>query len=199
VKATSSGKTPYVRFDLNDYSIPHDYVGRALTLIASEHEVRIVDGGGEVLGRHARSYDRGQIVEDAQHILALSIEKRRAHELRGRDRLRSACPSADAFLAALAARGEALGSQTVRLLRLLERDGAAAVDSAMADAHRRGALSAASVAHVLEQRARARRTPPPITVIMPDDARLRDVQVTQHALGPYDALSADPEDPDDAV
>ena len=30
--AVSVGKTPYVRFDLNDYSVPHPYVRRILTV-----------------------------------------------------------------------------------------------------------------------------------------------------------------------
>lgn len=34
IKTVRSGKTIYVRFDLNDYSIPHSTVGRTLTLVA---------------------------------------------------------------------------------------------------------------------------------------------------------------------
>src|ERR1019366_10765906 len=42
--AVSVGKTPYVRFDLNDYSVPHTHVRRVLTVLADPREVRIVDG-----------------------------------------------------------------------------------------------------------------------------------------------------------
>src|SRR6202166_4642614 len=42
--AVTAGKTPYVRFDLNDYSIPHTHVRRPLTVLADLNEVRIVDG-----------------------------------------------------------------------------------------------------------------------------------------------------------
>ena len=63
----SVGKTPYVRFDLNDYSIPHTHVRRVLTLLADPHEVRIVDGA-EVLACHRRSYDKGAQIEDAAHV-----------------------------------------------------------------------------------------------------------------------------------
>jgi hypothetical protein len=31
----SVGKTPYVRFDLNDYTIPHDHVNRTLMVLAT--------------------------------------------------------------------------------------------------------------------------------------------------------------------
>ncbi len=52
-----------------------------------------------------------------------------------------------------------------------------------------GGVSAESVAHVLDQRARARRVPPPIDVPLPDDPRIRDLRVTPHALGGYDRLA----------
>ncbi|MGH7644793.1 MAG: IS21 family transposase, partial [Gemmatimonadales bacterium] len=149
LRAVSSGKTPYVRFDGNDYSIPHPLVRRPLTLVASEHVVRVLDGSTEV-ARHARSYDREQRIEVDAHLAALVREKHRAHDLRGRDRLRHACPHADAFVEALALRGEPLASQTTRLLRLLDQVGALALDAALVEALARGAISAASVAHVLD-------------------------------------------------
>ena len=36
-------KTPYVRFDANDYSVPHRYVGRTLVVSATLGTVRILD------------------------------------------------------------------------------------------------------------------------------------------------------------
>jgi len=191
LRAVSSGKTPYIRFDGNDYSIPHALVRKPLTLVASEHAVRLLDGTAEV-ARHARSYDRGQRIEDEAHLAALVAEKRRAHDLRGRDRLRHACPHADAFLDALAGRGQPLASETTRLLHLLDQVGAGPLDAALAEAISRGAISAASVAHVLEQRRRARRQPPPIALVLPADPRVRDLRVTPHALSAYDTLLTPP-------
>jgi hypothetical protein len=40
----TAGKAPYVRFDVNDYSIPRSHVRRSLTLLADLEEVRFVDG-----------------------------------------------------------------------------------------------------------------------------------------------------------
>jgi transposase len=197
VRSAVSGKTPYIRFDGNDYSIPHALVRRPLTLSVSAAVVRLLDGATEV-ARHARSYDRGQRVEDPAHIAALARAKRRAHELRGRDRLRALCPYAEAFIAALAQRGEPLAPQTTALLRLLDQYGAPAVDAALRDALGRGALSAASVAHLLDQRARARRQPPPVTVVLPPDPRVRDLRVTPHPLTAYDVLLTPPPAPEPA-
>jgi hypothetical protein len=198
VRTATSGKTPYIRFDGNDYSIPHLLIRRPLTLVTSESLVRLLDGATEV-ARHARSYDQGQRIEDPAHVAALARAKRRAHELRGRDRLRQACPHAEAFLEALALRGEPLAAQTAALLRLLDQYGAPALDVALTDALARGALSAPSVAHLLDQRARAQHTPPPVPMVLPADPRVRDLRVTPHALAAYDALlhpAAPPEAPD---
>ncbi|MGC3998032.1 MAG: IS21 family transposase [Anaeromyxobacter sp.] len=188
VRSVVSGKQPYIRFDRNDYSIPHYLVGKPLVLTATEEEVRITNGS-YVFASHARSYDEKQVIEDPAHIEELAREKRRAHELRGRDRLRASCPSADAFVEALAQRGEHLGGQVSRLLKLLDRVGPAELEIALKDALARGAVGAASVAHVLDQRARARKAAPALDVVLPDDPRVRDLRVTPHALDTYDALA----------
>ena len=199
VRGVSSGKTPYIRFDLNDYSIPHHLVRRPLTLIASDTAVRIADGTGTVHAEHQRSWDRGKVIEAEEHVRELAREKRHAHELRGRDRLRAACPAADAFLDALSHRGEHMGSHVSRLVLLLDRYGASAVDAALTDALARGAIGAPSVAHVLDQRTRASKAPPPLDVVLPADPRIRDLRVTPHSLAAYDALCTitDEENADD--
>src|SRR6516165_7698009 len=61
VESVCSRKTIYVRFDLNDYSIPPEAVGRPLTLLASDTSVRILDGTVEI-ARHRRSYNRHEPV-----------------------------------------------------------------------------------------------------------------------------------------
>ena len=162
---------------------------KPLTLIASEKEVRLADGD-RIVARHRRSYDRLQIVEEPAHLAALAEQKRHAHELRGRDRLRSVCAHAEAFLGAIALRGGHLGGTTSRLLKLLDRFGAVPLDAAIADALARGALSAQSVAHVLDQAQRAAGALPPLEHPLPEDSRARDLRVTPHALGRYDGLAA---------
>jgi hypothetical protein len=61
MEVARSRKTIYVHFDLNDYSIPPEAVGGPLTLVASDTDVRILDGAAEV-ARHHRSYDRQQVI-----------------------------------------------------------------------------------------------------------------------------------------
>ncbi|MFO0695053.1 MAG: IS21 family transposase [Polyangiales bacterium] len=74
VQSVRSGKTPYVRFDRNDYSIPHTLIRKPLTLVASETTVRILDGSEEV-ATHARSWERLRQIESTAHLDALAREK----------------------------------------------------------------------------------------------------------------------------
>ena len=188
VRAVTSGKSPYVRFDGNDYSIPHTLVRKPLTLVASDATVRLLDGDNEV-ARHARSYERGRQLEVEEHLAALAADKRRAREHRGKNRLAAACPTATAFLDKVALHGGHVGGTTARLLRLLEQHGAEELETALAEAYLRGAFAAQSVAHVLEQRRRARRAPVPFEPVLPDDPRVRDLDVTPHPLASYDVLA----------
>ena len=193
MRAVSSGKTPYLRFDKNDYSIPHTLIKKPLTVVASESIVRVLDGELEV-ARHPRSWGVREQIEDEAHLADLLVDKRKSREHRGRNRLFAACPAAEPFLGEVAKHGGHLGGTTSRLLRLLDQYGSGELDAALANAHRRGAFAAQSVAHVLDQRRRARGAPVPIEFTLPDDPRVHGLVVTPHALERYDRLgqAADP-------
>src|SRR5262249_28046358 len=62
-RIVTSGKTPYVCFDRNSYSIPHTHRQQPLTLIASPTTVRLIAGAAEEIAEHPRSYDTGQTIE----------------------------------------------------------------------------------------------------------------------------------------
>jgi transposase len=185
-------KTPYIRFDLNDYSIPHTHVGLPLTLISNETRVRILDGLFEI-ANHQRCYDRARYVEDRAHLAALEREKRRARELRGRHRLTDECPSADALLAAAAARNESLSHYTLALLRLLDRVGAKALDQAIATALTRGAVGVPSIEHLLEQQRRNSKRAPAVAPTIALNERAAALHTISQPLAGYDALSQDEE------
>jgi transposase len=196
VRGVASGKTPYVRFDRNDYSIPHTLVRKPLTLVASQTTVRVLDGAAEV-ATHPRSFDAGQQIEDERHLAALSAEKKRSREHRGKNRLFVACPSAKAFLGEVALHGGHLGGTTSRLLRLLDTYGQTALDAAIAEAHHRSAFRAESVAHLLDQQRRAAHQPPIVELALPSDPRVRDLRVEPHRLDAYDDLASRPAADDD--
>src|SRR5271168_2852920 len=117
--AVKVGKTPYVRFDPNDYSIPHTHARRMLTVLADTHELRIVDGT-HVLACHRRSYDKGAQIEQTEHLDALVAHKRAARQHRATDRLAQAVPASRDLLLRAAERGNNLGAITVGLTRPLQ-------------------------------------------------------------------------------
>ena len=185
------GRTPYVRFDGNDYSVPHTYVRRTLTALACPRVVRILDGALEV-ARHARTYDRRQQLEDPAHVAALVEAKRHARAHRGVDRLAHAVPESRALIERLAERGENLGSATGRLLEMLGTYGAEALERAIAEVLLRDVPHLAAVRQVLERNHAARGRPPAVALALPDHPRLRNLDVRPHALGSYDALARPP-------
>ena len=187
IKVVSAGKTPYVRFDLNDYSIPHTCVSRSLTASATLDEVRILDGQ-VVIATHPRSYDRQQQIEIADHVAALVAEKHQASAHRGTDQLVQAVPASQALLTGAVERGEPLGRTVRAMAELLERYGVAELTVAIDEALGRGVPHPNAVRLALEQRRQAQATPPPLAVCLPDHVKRRDVPVRPHRLDGYDTL-----------
>lgn len=182
-------KTPYVRFDLNDYSVPHSQVRKALTVLADTQTVRILDGQ-TVVASHARSYDKGQQIEIESHITDLVERKAQAHAQRGMSRLRQAVPASVELLTQAGARGENLGSITSALLRLVDRYGAAQVQTAVLTALARKVPHPNAVRLALEAQREVRQVPAPVAVQLSEKARLRDTVIHAHPLASYDQLSS---------
>lgn len=187
------GKTPYVRFDLNDYSVPHHHVESELIAVTSVDRVRIVDGAS-VVADHPRSYDRGARVEDPRHESALIEHKRAAKQHRGTDRLVVAVPSSRAFLIRVAERGQNLGTAVAQLLRLLDEYTACPLEQAVAECVQRDVVHIPAVRQLLQQ---DRHAAPRLPGAQPQDPRLRDIVVRPHALTDYDQLTRLEEDHDE--
>lgn len=191
-------KTPYVRFDLNDYSIPYQRVGRPLVLLADVERVRILDGN-EVITEHPRSYGRKEQVENEDHIEELVERKRQARQHRGLDRLSRQVSNASVFLEKVAERGGNLGSATSCLLRYVDEYGAAQVEAAVNEAIERGTLHSNGVRFLLERKRRESGRPVPIPIQLSDDPRIRDLSVRPHSLDSYDSIKKEviPHEQDD--
>jgi hypothetical protein len=184
------GKTPYVRFDLNDYSVPHELVRQTVVVLGSPQSVRILHRGG-VVAEHRRIFDRGQQIEDPAHIARLVEHKRQAREHRGLDRLTAAAPAGRELLTRLAQRGANLGAASARLLRLLDEFGAARLEQAIREALDKDIPHHHAVQHILERQRRAEGRSPALPVQLPDDPRVRDLSVRPHTLESYDTLTKD--------
>jgi transposase len=184
IEAVRSHKAIYVRFDLNDYSIPPEAVGRPLTLAASDTSVRILHGTVEV-ARHPRSYDRRQEVLDPAHQEALLKFKRKALHATPGSRLEQAAPESKTLLDLAFAQGESAGRQTAQLLKLLDQYGVAALRRAINEALTRNTPRASSVAFLLRRQPRATR----LALDLSRHPEAQAIDVRPHDLEIYDELA----------
>ena len=190
LRPVHSGKTIYLRFDLNDYSIPPSAVGRPLTLAASDTTVRILDGAREI-ARHVRGYSRHEKITDPAHEQALLEDKRRALGHTPNTRLLGAVPEVEALLQAACARGEPVGRQTAQLLALLDDYGPAEMRAAVREALERQSPRASSVAYLLALRHRRSGQRPPLPVNLTRRPDLADLHVPSPDPEIYDDLTRD--------
>lgn len=179
------GKYPYVRFDLNDYTVAHTHVRRTLEVLATEKTIRVFDGTQEIAS-HVRSYDCAQQIEDARHLEALVKSKRAAKAHRAVDRLAQAAPASSELLRRAAQRGNNLGSVTSALMRLLDRYGATALERAIGQALMRDVPHPNAVRLELERAREAQGQPPPVAVMLSARAAALDAPVKAHTLASYD-------------
>lgn len=186
------GKTPYVRFDLNDYSIPHNYVRRILTVVANLKKVTIIEGA-HIIAEHVRSYDKGQQIENNEHIEALAELKKKAREHRGQNRLTHACPSSINLLKLALEQHYSLKSITDGLLKLLDCYGATALELAIKEAVIRKTPHPNSVRWNLERQRENINKLPIINLDLPKDQRVREMIVVPHDLKSYDQLMKEEE------
>jgi transposase len=86
VRSAVVDKTAFIRFDTNDYSVPHTLVGKTVTVVASDRELRVVDVDVEV-ARHVRNNGRKRTIEDPAHREALIAQKRAGKQVKRREQL----------------------------------------------------------------------------------------------------------------
>ena len=178
-------RTPYLSFDANRYSIPHDRIARSLQIAADPERVRIFDRE-QLIAEHTRSWDKGQIIEDPGHLEELARQKREARTQRGQDYLLRTVPRAEELLRELARRQRRLSSAVARLLELLAESGPRELAVAIDEALEQGSPHPEAVRLILDRRRHERGLLPALPVQLPDDPRIRELTVTPHALADYD-------------
>jgi transposase len=186
--AVNIGKTPYARFDLNDYSVPHEFVQRRLVVVADLRQVRLLNGQN-VVATHLRCYDRGLHIEIPAHIDSLIEQKRQASHHRSLDRLAQAVPLSQTLLTQAAERGYPLGRIIKTLLSLLDRYGVAELEAGIQEALHRGVPHPNAVRLALERRREERELPPPVEITLSPQAQSRDTLIHPHRLETYDQIT----------
>jgi transposase len=192
VEQVQVGKTPYVRFDLNDYSIPHIHVQKTLTVVAELARVRIVDGS-TLIAEHQRCWGRREQIEDPAHIQALVAAKGQAREHRGVDLLYHVVPVSRELFQVYAERGANLGQLTITLVRLLQEVGPSELTAAIGEVLKSQAIHTAALRNVLERRRFNQGKPPTAGRPINKDPRA-SLPVTPHSLAEYDQLAETDDD-----
>ena len=183
----SIGKTPYARFDLNDYSVPHTMVKKTLVVRASIDTVRILDAD-KVVAEHQRSYERHKQIEKREHIERLTLEKREASEHRKTNTLSNAVPSSKELLEQAVQKGLPLRSVSRELLELMHTYGSEALEAATKEALSNNAAHPHAVRHILERIQKQAGESPSLPLNLPDDPRVKGLTVKTHKLSNYDTL-----------
>ena len=178
-------KTPYIRFDWNDYSIPHQFVQKTLSVNADLESVHIQDGV-ERIAEHPRCFGKGEQIEQEAHINALWLEKTQAKLHRGHDRLSQVSEQIPELLQQSIERGHVLKT-TVRLLNeYLDHYGRNELYVAVEEALKQQSPYPQAVHQILERRREEKHCPPPLAVAVPD--KVKHLSVKSINVADYDKL-----------
>ncbi|HSF20195.1 MAG TPA: IS21 family transposase [Vicinamibacteria bacterium] len=196
IKPVRSKKPIYIRFDLNDYSIPPSAVGQNLLLAASDTRVRFLLGDKEV-ATHPRSYSRDELIEDPAHRKALMELRRRAQSSSAMEQLRTLVPEAERFVQDAFEKGESPRGLVQKLLMLLDDYGKDEVRDAIRVALERQSPRLSSLAWLLNQRRRTSNQKRPLPLQLGHRPELTEVFIEPHDPEVYDELFDDDHDPSD--
>ena len=181
----SVGKTPYVRFDLNNYSIPHRFVRNSVEILGSENKVRIFHGQNEIAS-HDRSYSKGEDIEDKSHIEDLIKSKLSAQFQASKDHLFYLMPSAEAFFKKISERGYYVPSSFRGLRKLARIYPVEKIEAAMASLIEKDVAAMDSLIYILENESTFEINIEPDFSSRPD---LKDIHVKMHDLNTYTQLT----------
>lgn len=181
------GKTPYIRFDWNDYSVPHKWVRQSLSVRATLDKVHILNAG-EVIAVHLRSFDKGKQIEEPAHIEKLLEYKQKARLSRGQDKLIHAIPITGEFLQKAAELNYHLATIVRSLLKLLDDYGVTELEVAMKEALVQNVPHPNTVRLNLQKNRERQQKLPPVHLDLPHDKRIQEQIIRPHNLNNYDDL-----------
>ena len=191
-----SAKTIYVRFDLNDYSIPP----RPLAVRSpwSPPIPGFVSWiGTQEIARHRRSYDRHQPVLDPAASAGAAETQAQSLSLHPHWPAGPSRTGKRNLAGSGISRGESAGNQTAQLLKLLDLYGAPALRRAVREALERNTPRASSVAFLLRKRQQTTPGAAPMAVDLSRHPEVQSIDVQPHDLETYDELARHDDDPDE--
>ena len=168
-----------VEFDGNRYSTPPGLARRPVTIRASSDELRVLHEG-HVVARHARCYQRGQLIVLADHQLAALALRRRSQSSALEHEFDALGEEARQFHLHLRSQPVKTGVHLRRLMGLARLYGPTELLAAISQALKLGAYDAAYVENLLLAQRRRRQLPTP-TLPTPQRRELIEENELQHA------------------
>jgi transposase len=191
--------SPHARiaFDGNRYSAPPEFVRRTITIRANRDELRLLHEG-QVVARHLRSYERGQLLVLPEHRLAaLTLRQRPRQQALERD-FDAWGPEARAFRLHLNSRPVKTTVQLRHLLNLAQLYGRTEVLAAMAHALELATdganCDAAYVENLLLAERRRRQLPTPTLPAPKRRELMDDIELEPADPALYDRFCHDTEE-----
>lgn len=185
-----------VTFDGNRYSTPPDLVRKTVLLRADASHVRILDQGREV-ARHARCYERGQLIRQTEHQLDALRRRRRERANHVEKAFDALGEEARAFHLQLCSRPVKTAVHLRRLLNLVRLYGRQEVVAAIRRANEYQTYDAAYVETILLQERRRRELPSPTKLRPQREEWIEENDFEEPDPADYDRFCQDEHEPDE--
>lgn len=173
-----SSKCGIIRFDLNDYSIPWQYVRDPLTVEADDITLKIYYQS-ELIAEHPRSWNRAERILNPVH---WDNRPQFSHQIV--DTLISEFPQLEEFYRTLVDRGESLSSIKKQFIDLYNLYRGPAFKQAIRIAYKREMYHPSQVSKILVGLEKQQGESQPLAVKLRKD--LSDLDVKSHSLETYD-------------
>ena len=186
-RVVRSAKTPYIRYDLNDYSIPFELVQKPLTLVSDAERVKMIDGV-RVVAEHMRSYSKGERITNRAHFEGLYERRGGACTVASRQYLVKSLKEADDFFMLMTDQGEILSTAATKLTELYHQYGELVLSKALKKALELKIGRYAYVARICHQMDKSKSERPPLPIDLSSHPELQSIDVKQHDLNIYDPI-----------
>ena len=185
--AVRTKKTLFIRYDLNSYSIPKEYVNKNLTLEADLHSIEIYYGA-KLLVIHPRCWERGQLIKEAEHIDELIKAQKKPSLLLYRTKLETDFPLVKVFLDESFKLGHSTAKNIKGMERLLKDYDHVIFELSLEQTVSAQSFTLAALRHFINQTQRDLKSPPKVSVDLPANSQVRDLEIKPHNPSIYDQL-----------
>lgn len=181
-----------VILDTNRYSVPAQYAGQPLILKAYPDQL-FVFHQDKLITQHARSYDRHQDFELADHPKVLLTQRRNAREQQLYARFLALSPKAEAYYQGLIEKRLNARDHLRKIVALSEIHGPDRVARVLTDCLSLQAFNADYIANLLEQRERLLPEPGALHLTRSQD--LLELEIPEPDLSAYQPQESAPDHP----